>query len=189
MSRKVARNVATALFAAILVAGVAGPAVADDNPDADHGQGDPGTVVIDGRTFGPEDGVQVTEEWLPLPEPGSGETVGVEWGTTPPSGTITPMVYWGTSYAYSVETAFVWYSGYAKAAANVYQGERIIQVCIQFQRGGKGIADQRCSTASSNGSSWSAGAEAVSYATDSLGLNDPQTVMYIKTTRINPGII
>lgn len=186
MARRSARNVVAAAFAAVLLTGIGAPAFADGGSSDDPDGSD--TVTVDDRTFGPEDGVEVTEEWIELPEPGSGETIGVEWPPTPPSGTVTPQVSWGSSYAYSTETAYVWYEGHAKAAGNVYSGQRIIQVCIQFQRSGVGVADKRCSSASSNGSAWSAGPDVVSYATDSLGLEDPPTIMYIWTTRINPQI-
>ena len=188
-ARLVKTTIGLLALAGTLLGGAPAFANGDTGTGTDNNQDASGTVFIDGRTFGPEDGVEVTEEWVVLPEPGSGGTVGVEWPSTPPPGMVTPMVYWGSSYAYSTETAWVWYEGHAKAAANVYSGQRIIQVCIQFQRSGVGIADKRCSSASSNGSYWSSGPDVVSYATDSLGFDDPQTIMYIWTTRINPQIL
>ncbi|AZS46126.1 hypothetical protein [Microbacterium oxydans] len=158
----------------------ASPAMAEEISEDD-------TVVVNGREFGPEDGVTVTTEDIVL-VPGAGDEVGKEWVDTPPPGTFVPYDTWGTSYAISREIAYLFYEGKAKAAANVYNGQRIIQVCIQYQRNGVGVADRRCSGATSTGSAWRAGAEVLSYASDSPELVAPPTVFRIWTTRIDPQI-
>ena len=173
---------------ALVAAGItfaAAPAFADDDSGT---AGTSGTVEVGGREFGPADGVSVTTESFEI-TPGTGETLGAEWGGNSTPGTITPQVYWGTSYAYSTEYAYLFYHGVAKAAANVYSGQRIIQVCIQYTRNGAPIADKRCSSAVSNGIAWSAGPEVGSWATDSPYDGGPKTIFNIQTTRIDPRIL
>ncbi|MBB5642746.1 hypothetical protein [Cryobacterium roopkundense] len=177
---------------AVLALVVAGITFAVSPAIADEGSGtvdDSGTVMVGGREFGPEDGVSVTTESIEI-TPGTGATVGVEYGSTatPPKGMVTPQVYWGTSYAYSTEYAYLFYRGVAKAGGNVYSSQRIIQVCIHYTRNGVSVADKRCSNASSSGG-WHAGSEVVSNAADSPAWTGPPTILNITTTRINPGIL
>ena len=87
-------------------------------------------VVIDGRRFGPKDGLEIDTYRIELT---SGSTAEVGMIFTDPSsslGGISPMATWGASYAISWEDWQWWYHGKAKAAANIYSGKRIIQVCI-----------------------------------------------------------
>jgi hypothetical protein len=146
-----------------------------------------GTVKVGDREFGPSDGVTTTTESFEI-TPGTGSTVGVNWASTPKKGQVGTLATWGQSYATSTEYVQFFYRGAAKAAANVYYNERIVQVCIQYTRNGVGVADRRCSIASSNGSSWYAGPEVLSYAADDVGTYAPRTVFNISTTRINPNV-
>jgi len=173
-----------AMFALVggLIPLAASPAMANTQDETQE------TVVVDGREYGPEDGVSVTTESFELTA-GELESVGVEYGSAPSEGDFGTRAAWGASYATSTEYVQYYYKGAAKAAGNVYSGQRIIQVCIQYTRSGVGVADRRCSNASSNGSRWAAGPETLSYATDSLSLNGPKTVFNIQTTRINPNIL
>lgn len=179
---KVRRGIAVlGIFAALGLPFAASPAFASDESAESE------TVVVNGREFGPEDGVTVTEETFVI-EPGSGETVGEQWATTPAPGTVSPMAAWGASYATSTEIAQLAYLGKAKAAANVYNGQRIIKVCFSYWWGQSNRTGWQCSSASSNGSQWTAGAEKSYTFWDNLSINWPQTVFHIQTTRINPQI-
>lgn len=172
-------------IAAVVAAGmtfVATPAFASASSTS-NGE----TVVVGGRTFGPEDGVETTTESYTI-TPGSGETVGSQYPTDPVPGKFQTKATWGASYATSDEYVQYFYRGKAKAAANVYSGKRIIKVCIQYTRNGKGVADKRCSSATSNGSSWTAGPETTSNATDATYVSGPRTIFNISTTRVDPGI-
>jgi hypothetical protein len=144
-------------------------------------------VVIDGREYGPRDGLKTDTIRIEL-EPGS-DPVGVVWGSEPRGpGGIVPQVSWGNSYAYSTEAWQLYYTGHALAAGNVYQNKRIIQVCIWYTRGTSVVGAKKCSNASSNGSSWSSGSDVETNAWDTLDPFAPPTVFNISTTRINPNI-
>ncbi len=188
MSIHVVRNALAAALAAVIVVGGALPAMAENGSTDGSGSEHPATVSVGKRTFDSADGVEVTRQAVEIDKSKTGTTVGVQFTSTPAPGAITPFAVWGSSYATSTEYAYLLYRGAAKAGANVYSGKRIIQVCIQYTRGGVGIADKRCSTARSTGSTWVAGGETLSYATDSLGLNDPHTILNIWTTRVNPNV-
>ncbi len=178
---KLHRGIGTLALVAAGITFAASPAIADDDSSTS------GTVEVGDRKFGPADGVSVTTESFEI-TPGTGATVGVRYSTSPTPGMITPLATWGTSYANSTEYAYLFYHGVAKAAGNVFSGERIIKVCIQYTRSGVAVADKRCSSASSSGSSWLSGSEVESWASDSPELVGPPTVFNIETTRINPTI-
>lgn len=139
----------------------------------------PGYVAVGDHVFGPEDGLEVTTESFEI-NPGDG-TVGSTYGSLARDS-------WGASYANSDEIAWLFYRGTAKAAANVYSGKRIIQVCFWWTRGGNSVSGTTCANAGVSGGSWVAGPEAVGWTTDSLGWNDKPTIFNIKTTRIDPGL-
>ncbi|WP_152030799.1 hypothetical protein [Agromyces aureus] len=144
---------------------------------------EPGTsdsVVVNGTTYGPEDGVVVTLDSIPV-IPGS-EPVGLELGNPYARDT------WGSSYAISAEIAYAWYRGTAKAAANVYAGKRIVGVCIWYSQVGRANSQTVCSNASSNGSSWTPGGEVAVGWADNLSDGWPATQFNIRTTRVDPGI-
>ncbi len=94
----------------------------------------------------------------------------------------------GTSYAISAEIAFLWYRGTAKAAANIYSGKRIVQVCFWWTRAGHSVSGTTCANAAISGGTWQPGPEAAAVTTDSLGWSDSQTIFNIQTTRIDPGV-
>lgn len=147
----------------------------------------PGTVVIDGREHGPRDGLRV-DTWQLEIEPGAGPVGIVFDGTSSSPGLVTPLATWGSSYANSTETVQLYYSGKAKAAANVYNGKRIIQVCIWSTRGGVMKSAKVCSNATSVGSDWSSGSEVRTGAWDSLNPWAPPTILNISTVRIDPRV-
>lgn len=165
---------------AVLVSGAAFPAQAtEDESESSR------TVVVDGRTFDSDDGLVVVEESYPITEVG-GAPVGNVWATAP-DGDIGPLAAWGASYAYSEHPTDFTYYGYGHAAGNVYAQQRIVKVCFFFTQGTRTSATT-CSSATSNGSSWSPGPHAFAPFADSLDPNAPVTVFNIQTTRIAPNI-
>lgn len=154
-------------------------------PAATADPGSPTSGVVGGREFGPEDGYQVTTESYPA---GDGP-VDVYFGSAPSGTGITPMDTWGTSYAISDEDFQLHYHGKAKAAGNVYDGLRIIEVCIWYTRAPSSHSDTVCSDADSNGAVWTAGAEQHVTYWDSLNPSAPNTIFNIQTTRINPNVV
>lgn len=117
-------------------------------------------------------------------QPGEGP-VGVIYSDN--SGGIVPLATWGSSYAISSEYLQIYYRGKARAAGNVYDGKRIVRVCISYSRGGVAKSDKVCSSAAQMGTGlWSPGAEAVTTTWDSINPVAPQTIFNIQTTRINP---
>lgn len=112
--------------------------------------------------------------------PGSGPT-GMQWGDR-------ARAVWGSSYAISTETLFLFYQGKAKAAGNVHFGERFVQVCIWYSRSNQPITPTVCSNAKSTATAWTAGSEVATSAWDSLGWNDPKTYFNISTVRISPTV-
>lgn len=145
----------------------------------------PAYGVVSGQLFGPEDGYEVTTETYPV-YPGQ-EDLDVIYGDALPEGAITPLATWGTSYAKSTHPTIFTYKGYARAAGNVFNGQRIIKVCIWYSHPGR-TGKTVCSSATSNGSGWTAGSEATVTFIDNLSINWPKTVFNISTTRINPNI-
>jgi hypothetical protein len=146
----------------------------------------PKTVVIDGREYGPKDGLKVDTYQCEI-EPGSG-TVGIEFRDAPQGpGSVTPQATWGSSYAISTEWwSQLGYDGKAKAAANIFNNKRIIQVCMWYTRGGAAVSGTVCSNAASTGGSWFSGPEKTMSVWDSLDSRDPPTVFNFSTVRINP---
>lgn len=145
----------------------------------------PDTVVVDGREFGPNDGLVVDIEQFEV-VPGGGP-VGGTFAEAPPEGQVTPMATWGTSYAISTEVAQLRYNGKGKAAANVFGGKRIIQVCFWYTRNGVTKGSKKCSDATSSGT-WRPGPEVKESVWDTLNPVAPKTVFNISTSRINPSI-
>ena len=114
---------------------------------------------------------------------------------TPGSGTISLVwndrlrAIWGSSYAVSQEYALVYYRGVAKAAGNVYQTSRIIEVCIWYTRNGSAISSKVCSDAYNIGGVWRSGAEVSTTTWDVIDWNAPKTIFNISTVRIPPNAI
>jgi hypothetical protein len=182
------QRLAGALVCAMTLIAVAAPtAVFADSPSACHsGNAHVKTVVIDGREYGPKDGLRVEVFQCEI-EPGSGP-VGVEWGDTPHGpGSVTPQITWGSSYAISTEWwSQLGYDGKTKAAANIFNGRRIIQVCMWYTRDGAPVSDTLCSTAASTGGSWLSGPEVTMSVWDSLDPNAPPTIFNFSKVDINP---
>lgn len=172
------RSISAALFAAILL--VALPATAA-TAESDA----PETLVINGQEYGPAEGLTFETGSIPVDSEGN---AGAWFPTDTAPGTITPMTTWGASYAFSQERLYIDYTGYGKAAANVYNGERIIQVCFWWTRSGSAVSNTYCSNASFNSGAWYAGSETVGSTYDSLGLHDPQTIFNYRLGKIDPSI-
>lgn len=143
------------------------------------------TVAINGVTYGPEDGLEVTTESFEVVPGGAPVGENFERGL-PGGGEMSPMATWGTSYAISTETAQLYYTGKAKAGANIYDGKRIIQVCFWYSRGSSNVSSEYCSHAGTNGLSWWAGPEVTHGVWDSVDPWAPPTIFNIRTTRISP---
>jgi len=146
----------------------------------------PERVIIDGREFGPEHGLSITVESFEIGN--DGQPVGATYGDTPSQeDDIGPQAFWGSSYAYSIEHWQAYYTGVAKAAANIYNGQRIVQVCFWWSRGGNPVSSTTCSTASTpNGGQWVAGPEVQDWIWDSPNPFAPKTIFNMKTLRIHP---
>jgi len=96
--------------------------------------------------------------------------------------------YWGPSYATSTEVMFLYYLGQTKAAANVYDGLRIVQVCAWYTRSSVIISGVACSTASSDTGIWTPGYVANTNAWDDLAFDAPKTIFVYRLGKINPNI-
>lgn len=135
---------------------------------------EPTYVTLDEQTYGPTEGVSVIADEVDLsPAPDSG------YGAN---------AYWGSSYAYSTHPSWAHYVGWAKAAANVYGGERIIGACFTHSRGGTYVVDWTCSNAQHLTNGWAAGHEVSKLVLDSPDPNAPTTKFHMRTTRIDPDI-
>lgn len=168
------RSLSAFVFA---LAALATPSVAyggEDYPSDD-------TITIDGQEYGTEDGLRIVEISNDVSH-GKG-TVGESF-TESASGSVSPMTTWGTSYAYSVEAGSqVFYKGYAKAAGNVYEGERIAKVCMWYTQGSR-TSSQVCASAKFVSGSWQASSEVETSFRDTLDSDAPQTVFHYKTYRV-----
>lgn len=182
------RSRVSVCVATLFVLASATPVFADSPSRSDpvNDQDRPKTVVIDGREYGPKDGLTVDTLQFEI-ERGSGPVGVVFEDTSSKPGSVTPQDTWGSSYAISTETLLIRFDGKAKAAANIYGGKRIIQVCIWYTRDGVQKGDKVCSNATSNGSSWLSGPEVTTWCWDDLG--DIHTIFKIFTVRIDPGIL
>lgn len=174
---------------ALFTIAVASPVYAD-SPSGKASKGDGTTAVIGGREYGPKEGLAIDTVQIEL-GPGSG-TVGIVFDDTSGGvGGVTPMATWGSSYA--ISTQWPWpgfgYDGKAKAAANVYNGLRIVQVCFWYTRAGEGtIGTKMCSNAGGTCSYWAPGPEVTESVWDSMDPFAPPTVFNIQTYRILPQI-
>lgn len=136
------------------------------------------------------DGVQggQIEETVQIPlTPGAGDVV-VQWEDTALGRHAVPHDTWGSSYATSKEIAWLRYVGTARAAGNIYAGQRITGVCIWYTRNGAMKSYKGCSYASNNGRNWVAGPVTIVETWDAIDPNAPKTIFNIQTTRINPNI-
>ena len=176
LSRRGLRTFLAAMFIAALSApGLAASASASVTGTAGWDASDDVTpIVVDGSTFGPDDGLVVTE----------GSTlVGVGGSALRANASYT----WGSSFARSRERLQFWYDGSARAAANVFSSKRIVQVCFQYKRGTSNVGGA-CSNASFRSCPPSSGSTATKTVRDSLDPNAPVTRFTYSTSRINPSV-
>jgi len=129
-------------------------------------------ITIDGRAFGPEDGLVVTKSY---PRP---VTNAMRAATT---------YAFGSSYARTSERIQLYYNGESLAAANVFNSRRIVQVCFQYTRDGSNVGGA-CSNASFGTCPPSRGSVATKRVIDSLVPNAPQTRFSYSTSRIDPNV-
>ncbi|WP_156837188.1 hypothetical protein [Nesterenkonia alba] len=145
-------------------------------------QGD--SVIINGEVYGPEDGVEIEEHTIVLDggESADDSSIGPDSRSTP--------VYqsWGASYVQSQEYVQFVYRGEAYAAANVWNGQRVVGVCFQYRRDGNNLHSELCSSARSTGSGWQPGETVSRLQTDSLGPNDPVTEFHYRIIRVDPSV-
>jgi hypothetical protein len=184
------RFVACLLALLTLGAGVE-PALADSPsaPRTANAAGGVKTIVINGRVYGPKDGLEIDTQAITVKH-GSGPISVVFGGAPSAPGSVVPMATWGTSYAISTEDFQIHYSGKAKAGGNVFNGKRIIEVCIWYTRGGTQEGNYVCSDADDpNGHTWVAGPEVTTWCWDSLNPLDPPTIFNIATVRILPQVV
>lgn len=134
------------------------------------------SIVVDGQELGPEDGLSVVTESYPV-------VAGEQTGETYDSELARDV--WGSSYAFSQEQAYVSYIGHAKAAANVYEGLRIVRVCFWWTQAER-TSVTTCADATFSGGSWYASGEVTGSFNDSLDTYAPQTIFNIQTSRIDP---
>lgn len=145
------------------------------------------SITVGGRSFGPSDGLEVDKQSFSI-TPG-GDPVGIVMnGPVDTGGGLAPMTSWGASYAISKETAQLHYTGRAKAAGNVFQGKRIIQVCFWYSRGGSMVGSKKCSNAKFSDTSWKSGPEVSEGVWDSLNPKAPHTIFNIRTARVSPNV-
>ncbi len=171
-------------FAVVMVLG-ATPVMAASPTDA-AASAKTDTVVIDGREYGPKDGLVVDVGRVELTR-GGGDVV-FDWPETGTKhgGGVTPQYTWGSSYAISSETLEIRFDGKAKAGANVFNNVRIIQVCIWYERAGAQQGDKVCSNATSNGMRWYPGPEKTTWCWDDLSSN--HTIFNYSRVLINPKV-
>lgn len=174
----------------VLVAGLITLAIPTPAFAAKPSGSGPATVVIDGREYGPKDGLRVDTFQVELNE-GFG-SVGTTWegmGSSGPGG-ITPQATWGSSYAISTEWGSqLGYDGKAKAGANIWNGLRIVQVCMWYTRDGVNVSGTVCSKATTtNGLTWTAGPEKRMSVWDDLNPFAPQTIFNYSLSRIRTGV-
>lgn len=177
------RTLATVVVAASLMStpAASSAATAGDNGLTVNSQD---RVVVNGRSYGPEEGLVVEEGEVTLTSKAA-STAGK--GDVSTYGTST--FKWGSSYTSSTESLQLKYTGKAYAAANVYSSKRIIQVCFRYTRGNKNVTGWICSNASTSGSRWVPGKVASKSIWDSLNPSAPKTVFHYKKAMIDPRVI
>jgi hypothetical protein len=115
----------------------------------------------------------------------NGAPVGLTWS----EGNRFSRAIWGASYAISTEYIQLYYEGKAKAAANVYQNLRIVEVCIWYTRDSVAVSSKACSGASNSSDFWAPGPEVIVTTIDSLDWSAPKTIFNIKTVKIDPSVL
>jgi hypothetical protein len=145
-------------------------------------------VMINGRTFGPKDGLTIETGEIALSGGAAPARTAAQLGTSDALfGASTTS--WGSSYASTSESAQLRYTGKAYAAANIYSSKRIIDVCFQYKRAGKDLTGWVCSSADSSSGKWVPGKVASKSIWDTLNPTAPKTTFYYRKTMINPNVV
>ena len=173
------RNLSTALLSAALIVGSQGAASAA----IDDGDQAPGATVAD---IGPDSGLVVIEDEVAV---GSGTKASRRMTGASPAGLVnTTTFWWGSSYAKSTERLQLTYNGRAYAAGNLYNGKRVVKVCVTYRRNGVDLHPWVCSYARSTGQAWLPGEENSITLPDSLNPNAPTTYFRKSVTLIDPNV-
>ncbi len=134
---------------------------------------DPKTTTIDGRTYGPEDGLVIETGEVPA------------HSLTRATTTFTK----GTSYVSNTETLQLKYTGRARAMANIYNDQRVIAAKFRYTRDGVDLTGWVTSNAKAGQPcSWQAGPEVSKSVNDSLNPNAPKTKFNYSFTLIGRGV-
>ncbi|KAA9106381.1 hypothetical protein [Microbacterium rhizomatis] len=178
------RTLTAIAIGATLVCGVGlsggGADAADNGPIPD-------ALMVDGQRLDADDGLTITTESFEMAS--GGGRVGTTYYTDPPTdGVISPQWVEGSSFAYAEEVVQLGYVGHGKAGANVSGGQRIVQVCFWWSRGGVRLTSNFCSDASFANGSWVAGREVTGSMNDTLDPVAPPTIFNISTARVDPNL-
>lgn len=143
-------------------------------------------VTVGGRTYGPAEGLEVQSGEIELTGTGNGAVAASQLEAA----TLAGKTYtWGSSYASTTERVQLRYTGRAFAAANVYGGKRIIQVCFKYRRDGRDVSPRKCSQASSATGKWVSGRVASYSIWDTLDPFAAKTTFSYSTSRIDPRVL
>lgn len=161
-----------------------GPLASADDSRLDEVQASPQQVEIDGRTYGPEDGLVVESGSMALRR----HSHALEPSAAASLLSVTRRTR-GSSYVSTDHPTFISYVGRARAMANIYGGKRVVQAGFVYRRGGENVVSWQYSNATNGGGcSWSAGNERKKTVYDSLNPNAPTTTWHYSFSMINPGI-
>lgn len=174
------RLVALAVGATLFFAG--SPASAED-VRSDEVE-DPQEVEIDGRTYGPEDGLVVESGSMVL----EGHDRASETSEAVALQGLT-QVNRGSSYVSTDHPNPAWYTGRARAMANIYSGNRVVGAGFVYRRGGNDVIGWQYSSATVGSScNWSAGPEKKKTAFDDPNPNAPVTTWHYSFSMIDPRV-
>lgn len=172
------RSLAALSAAAISVSLLASPGYASSTSE------DAESIVINGEEFGANEGLEIIEQSF---EVVPGTTTGTNF-EDPPTGEIVPMKAWGSSYAYSTEILWTTYRGTANAAANIYNGKRLVRVCFWWTRTGAADSAKTCANAKHLNGQWTPSGDVYGWFKDSLGLDDPKTYFHTSIALVDPNL-
>lgn len=158
------------------------PANADDADPSEVPNAE--EVEINGRTYGPEDGLVVEGGSVIL------DRQDVESESPNSAALRAPTTFTrGTSYVSTDHPTPFTYEGKARAMANIYNGLRVIRAEFVYKRGGQPvIAPQHSDAIVDSSCNWSAGPEEGHTVIDSMDPNAPVTTFHYDFTSINPSI-
>lgn len=143
----------------------------------------PQQVEIDGRIYGPEDGLVV--------ESGSMVLDGRDRASETSAAGILNLtqVNRGSSYVSTDHPTFASYVGRARAMANIYSGNRVIRAGFVYRRDGNDVISWQYSNATVGSScNWSGGAERKYTVFDSMNPSAPTTTWHYSFSLVNPNI-